>query len=175
MKIAILTALAALGAFGQSAERPAAEEKILDANVPSMLSEHDVRSAILATGNYEIFRRSAANIPTAARAMEQQLARAKMRGDEDVAMDIKHFHAALFDLRYFYTRTTEALQVLRTELTVKYFATGDRFPLSNQECAAADQWLEETTKDAERSFVAAMARYDKTSRKVDRYLDRHHL
>ena len=129
MKIVIFTALAIACAFGQSTERPPATEKILDANVPSMLSEHDVRSAILATGNYEIFRRAATNIPNAAMAMEQQLVRAKRKSDEDIALDIKHFHAALFDLRYFHLRTVEALEALRTELTVKYFSTGDRFPL----------------------------------------------
>jgi len=173
MRFAMLILVLTVSAVGQSTKCQTTTGTILDANISAMLEGHGIRSAILVTGNYEMFERAAAKIPNATAAMEQALVRAKRNGEEDLAERIEIFHAAVFDLRYFHYRTTEAMGTLRSEM--KYSAGGEYAPLSGAETDMANRYLERTMKNLEHDFAMAMARWEKTARHVGRYLDHHHL
>ena len=141
-----------------------------DNNIPRLLADRGILSAIPVEGDYERFRRAAANIPIAADAMEKALAGARSRKNKDVGADIKNFQAARFDLQCFHDRAADALEALRTELALKSFASGEQFPLTSDEYTAAGKWWDTARKDLDRAFVTAETRWRKTWRRAEKFV-----
>jgi hypothetical protein len=173
MKIVLSAAFAAICAFAQTAGTP---------DIPRLLAERGITSAMEFATAYEAFQNAVGAIPAAIADMDQAITCTKRAvrmtaacEDSDFGFAVKHFQAARFNLRRSHSRADDALSAMILEIIGRSFETGNgnKFVVSDEEAIAARRYLKAARESIDHDFPPAERQWQKTWWRAEKVIGHH--
>jgi len=151
-------------------------QPVESSNVPQLLTNHGVKSAMEFVDFYRTFQTAARAIPAATADMEQTIPCAKKPANaacanaEGIGTAMLKFQAARFNLRKSHYQADEALSEVILEIVGRSLSTNniDQLKLSPDEGVAVRQYLRETKADLGCNFAIAERQWHRTWRHAER-------